>query len=141
MQVGKTFTFDAAHRLQNHNGKCRNLHGHTYRVDVTIFGATNEEDGAPDEGMVLDFGELKEWWKRDGEPFDHVTILQHSDPLVTVLTNAGQPVVLIASPPTAENLAYHFAGVLADWLLERWPRGFQSPRVRVYEQPTSWAEA
>tara|TARA_Y100000310_G_C20653788_1_gene800890 strand:- start:600 stop:944 length:345 start_codon:yes stop_codon:yes gene_type:complete len=54
MIIGKTFSFDAAHKLEWHNGKCKDLHGHTYKFEVLIKGEVNRA------GIVIDFGDLKE---------------------------------------------------------------------------------
>ena len=70
MRIGKEFTFDAAHQLPNHDGKCRNLHGHTYRVRIEFEGPLHGD--GPKEGMVVDFGDVKAVWKQHVEPLlDH----------------------------------------------------------------------
>lgn len=117
--VAKTFTFDAAHQLPNHNGKCANLHGHTYRVEVCVAGDVNRRAGESSEGMVLDFCEIKDVWKRDLEP-----LLDHR--------NLNESIGESCWPTTAENLAayilhgFRAAGVLAC-------------EVSVWETPTSRA--
>lgn len=145
MKIGKTFTFEAAHRLQRHDGKCRNLHGHSYRVDVAIEGPVQENGGPtesnPQEGMVLDFGKLKEWWARLDTILDHRTILESSDPLVSGLIGLGVKVTEFHAPPTAENIAAWLLDDLQNWLVGVWPNGFPTPKVRVWETATSWAEA
>lgn len=92
----KEFKFEAAHQLHNHNGKCRKLHGHSYRVVVEVQGEVRDADGGPDEGMVIDFGHIKDVW-RDFEP-----LLDHRDLNETLGEQVG--------PTTAENIA--------GWLLE-----------------------
>lgn len=116
--IGKQFTFDAAHMLPNHSGKCANLHGHTYRVELVVTGAVRETDGASDEGMVVDFAVLSKAWKRLHGQVDHAF-------LNDVLPDDYQPT-------TAENLAIY----IADQLRESVP---QLASVRVWETPTSWA--
>lgn len=135
-KIGKTFTFEAAHRLQNHDGKCRRLHGHSYRVEVELRHEHLAEAG-PQQGMVLDFGELKNmWWEPIEASYDHRTILESGDPLENVLP-AGDLIILPeGTPPTAENLAQGFV----NGLRSRLP-GFSRYRVRVYETATSYAEA
>ena len=60
IKTTKSFTFDAAHFLPNHKGKCANMHGHTYRLDVTVVGNQGKLSlGGSDEGMVIDFADLK----------------------------------------------------------------------------------
>lgn len=144
-RIGKTFTFEAAHRLLRHNGKCRNVHGHSYRVEVTIEGLVQEPDillakPNPETGMVLDFTRLKEWWLRLEPSLDHTTILEDRDELVGILA-PYTPITSVAFTPTAENLSAWLREDLMNWLLTIWPQGFPTPHVRVWETATSWAEA
>lgn len=145
-RIGKTFTFEAAHRLLRHNGKCRNLHGHSYRVEVIVEGPI-QEDTSPDEnpqtGMVLDFGKLSAWWARLEPAFDHNTILENTDPLVSILREVGEQVAEWHLTPTAENLAAFFRQDLSQFLIDEagWTHGFVTPTVRVWETAKSWAEA
>ncbi|MFD1179003.1 6-carboxytetrahydropterin synthase QueD [Paenibacillus puldeungensis] len=122
--VSKEFTFDAAHHLHAYEGKCKNLHGHTYKV---VFGIS----GLPDEiGMTVDFGTIKEIWKKEIEVYlDHRYINETLPPMNT----------------TAENMVV--------WLFERMETALQTEPyctsvlegrtefVRLYETPTSYAEA
>lgn len=110
-------TVSAAHQLPNHDGKCRNLHGHDYRIEVTLHGRVARKDGTPTEGMVVDFGHVKQYWKENLEPFiDHRFLNE-------VLDDEHQP-------PTAENLAL--------WLLPRLTfSGYPVVAVTVWETPTS----
>ncbi len=117
--IGKLFTFAAAHRLPNHDGKCAELHGHTYTVEVIVSGNVNPIDGAPDEGMVMDFGKLSKFWKLSLEPqLDHKFL------------NDVEGLEI----PTAEHLAWELLGAFHQEFE-------QVKKVRVWETPTSWAEA
>lgn len=69
--ISKSWRFDAAHRLPNHDGKCRRPHGHTYTVTVGVAGEPQPLDGRPQEGMVVDFGELDRVWKTLEPELDH----------------------------------------------------------------------
>ena len=139
MRIGKDFSFEAAHRLQNHNGKCRNLHGHSYRVFVSVEGDNNLTVGGSSEGMLFDFGVLSEWWKPIEANFDHVAILQENDPLIEGLAACQSRMAIFPWPPTAEHLAYWLQGDLHKWLLTQLGTNF-SVTVRVYETAKSWAE-
>lgn len=143
MQIGKTFTFDAAHRLQNHGGKCRNLHGHTYHVEVTLKGEALQQEG-PAQGMLMDFDRLKAWWKAIEPSLDHTVLLESTDPLVGALHSLGRDgtsITLFMFPPTAENLAIWVVTNLRVWL-QAGSRDLDEfgASVRIYETPTSWAE-
>lgn len=122
MLIGKTFTFEAAHHLPNHDGKCRRPHGHSYRVEVALSGDPVETPGDPKEGMVLDFSVLGAAFKR--LIFDR---LDHQD-LNVVL--AGEVTVT-----TAENLAAWIHGQLSAELGEE-----RMAWVTVWETATSWAQ-
>jgi 6-pyruvoyltetrahydropterin/6-carboxytetrahydropterin synthase len=72
--LSKTFRFEAAHHLPNHAGKCREPHGHSYKLTVFIEGKVNLNAGEPDEGMVMDFDVIKRVWEMHLKP-----ILDHKD--------------------------------------------------------------
>lgn len=121
--IAKRFTFDAAHQLPNHDGKCRRLHGHTYVIEVQVSGPVRPPMGEPDEGMVLDFGVISAVWKGDLEP-----MLDHRFLNETLPTDYW--------PTTAENIAR--------FLLDAFTAGLDATgvvveRVRVWETPTSCA--
>jgi 6-pyruvoyltetrahydropterin/6-carboxytetrahydropterin synthase len=122
--VSKEFTFDSAHHLHAYEGKCKNLHGHTYRV---VFGLSGFVD---DRGLMIDFGEIKEIWKSEIEVYlDHRYLNETLPPMNT----------------TAENMVV--------WIYEKMSEALQSEDrdqkydgarvefVRLYETPTSYAEA
>ena len=113
--ITKILTFDAAHSLPEHLGKCRNVHGHTYTVEVTIEGTI--DSGGPTDGMVMDFADLS---SRVAElvvdPLDHRYLND-----------------LFDFAPTAE--------AVAEWTLVTLQRaGLPVVRVRLWETPTSYAE-
>ena len=103
MEIRWTRTFDAGHRIWQHNEKCRFLHGHSYRVSIVARGSLNAW------GMVVDFGDLK---KIIVDRFDHKVILFKGEPLVPHLLAGGQKVVLLDRNPTAENLAVACASLV-----------------------------
>jgi 6-pyruvoyltetrahydropterin/6-carboxytetrahydropterin synthase len=110
--VVKEFTFDAAHNLVQYHGKCEKLHGHTYKLQIVVCGEKDEE------GMVIDFVELKEIVKREVLSYlDHAYINE------------------IIPQPSAENIA--------EWIWERLEKYLTTKRyklteVRLWETPTSW---
>ncbi|MBM7635870.1 6-carboxytetrahydropterin synthase QueD [Streptococcus saliviloxodontae] len=115
--VSKEFTFDAAHHLFNYEGKCKALHGHTYRLQLAVSGFLD------DCGMVYDFGDLKEIYKNELEPkLDH-RYLNESLPYMNT---------------TAENMVYWIYQTCAESLPS--DRGLEMEYVRLYETPTSFAE-
>lgn len=99
--VAKELHFSYAHRLMNHGGKCKHLHGHNARVQIEVDSpALNEMN------MVIDFSDLRDKVGRwIDSVLDHKTILWSEDPLVKVLQDKGEPVVVMNESPTAEALA------------------------------------
>ena len=114
------FSFDAAHYLPGHEGKCQNLHGHTYKLEVTI-GRDSLIEGGSSDGMVMDFGALK--------PIVHKLII---DPLDHHCLNE-----LLPYRPTAENMVNHFFDVLEPAFAGF---GVQLVGLRLWETPDSYAE-
>lgn len=101
-QVTRTFRAEMAHRLNGHEGKCQNLHGHSYVIHVTA-----EARDLDALGRVVDFGALRggigEWI---ATTLDHGTMLEASDPLVAAVRADGSRLFVSPWPPTAENVAY-----------------------------------
>ncbi len=120
--VSKEFTFDAAHHLHCYEGKCKNLHGHTYKVVFGISGIPNEV------GITVDFGDIKDCWKTDIEPYlDHRYLNETLPPMNT----------------TAENMVVWLFEKMEDALRSKESREQQGTRtefVRLFETPTSYAE-
>ena len=120
--IVKTFRFEAAHQLPNHDGKCARLHGHSYQVEVSIHGPVKPANGDPDEGMVLDFARVSEAWKPINADLDHRYLNDVMD-----------------FPTTAENIAGYLADRLGAALAPATDRGLVLG-VKVYETATSSAE-
>ncbi|MGM1434569.1 6-carboxytetrahydropterin synthase QueD [Bacillus cereus group sp. BceL295] len=123
VMVSKEFTFDAAHHLHCYEGKCKNLHGHTYKVVFGISGYVNEI------GLAIDFGDIKEIWKDEIEIYlDHRYL---NETLPAMNTTAENMVVWIyekmAEALTKENRVNEYKGARVEF-------------VRLFETPTSYAE-
>lgn len=120
--VSKEFTFDAAHHLHCYEGKCKSLHGHTYRVIFGISGFVDER------GLLIDFADIKSIWKQEIEiSLDH-RYLNETLPLMNT---------------TAENLVVWIYEKMAKAIINRCEQysGARVEFVRLYETPTSYAEA
>lgn len=133
-KVTKTVKFDAAHVLTNHQGLCKNLHGHTYRVDVTVFGDESTD-------MVIDFKELKNLANEViCSVFDHAFIYNTESvgecEIAAVVEKNGMRTVPIPFRSTAENLAKHFYSLLSPRIVE--PSRLDA--VKVWETADSCAE-
>ncbi len=127
--VTRLIYFCYGHRLLNYAGKCRNPHGHNGMLEITIYS-----DHLDSLGMVVDFDEIKkkvQLWVDD--ELDHKMILNEKDPLVPALTKMGDPVVLLKSNPTAENIAKH----IFDYAKSK---GLFVSSVKLWETQNSFAE-
>lgn len=101
LTITRTFEIDAGHRLMKHESKCKNLHGHRYRVELTVAA---EQEGALDEvGRIIDFGVIKDvfgGWLN--ETYDHGFIVEEGDPILPALD--GTKYIVLGCPPSIENL-------------------------------------
>lgn len=115
LEVTRVFTFDAAHRLEDYVGKCHDLHGHTYRLELTVRGPRDHR------GIVVDFADLRRIFDRF-----YAAVLDHkylNETLPTVNT-------------TAENIAVWFFNYWADQVAPAYP-GIVPERVVVWETPAA----
>jgi 6-pyruvoyltetrahydropterin/6-carboxytetrahydropterin synthase len=108
VRITKEFTFETGHALYGYDGKCRNVHGHSYKLAVTVIGTPIDELGHVKHGMVIDFGDLKEIIKEEiVEPFDHATVFNKNTPHVELakeLSDRGHDVILVDYQPTSEMM-------------------------------------
>jgi 6-pyruvoyltetrahydropterin/6-carboxytetrahydropterin synthase len=154
--VGRRIEIDAAHRVPDHTGKCRNLHGHRYLVEAICSGAL--ASGGNESGMVIDFGFLKqEMVDVIDARADHAIMLWSSDPLIDALTGKERsvgtaardaqgripsrfgPIVVLPFTPTAENLARYWFAELHDRISTRTGGRATLTEVRVWETPNTCA--
>ncbi len=136
--------FDAGHRIPHHGSQCRNLHGHRYVIEITLAGKPIATDGAADEGMVLDFSEIKSILKAEiVDPWDHAFIVFRGDTEVReFLENLpGHKTVVLDLIPTAENLAAIAFRQLKERIKQQYGERLHLERVRLYETPNCWADA
>ncbi len=137
LRITKEFRFEAAHALTGYDGKCSNLHGHSYILNVTVSGEALSQDGAPKDGMVLDFTVLKSIVnERIVDIYDHCLILREGAPMSDTIAQAYPRVHIVPFQPTTEGLICHFANILQDAL----PEGVSLYSMRLYESPTSYVE-
>ena len=138
IRVTKIFEFDTAHALHNYDGLCSNIHGHTYKLHVTVIGEPISDPSSPKYGMVVDFGVLKNKIKENlVDKFDHSLIVSRDES--DNFTN-GSPIFrrihVVDFQPTAENIVAHFAELIKPLL----PDGVELFSLRLYETSTSFAE-
>jgi 6-pyruvoyltetrahydropterin/6-carboxytetrahydropterin synthase len=142
--ITRRLEFDAGHRIPHHANQCRHLHGHRYGLELTVTGALVETEGQPDQGMVVDFSEVKAIAKRViVDAWDHAFLVWREDrPVVEFLaTLPGHRTVEFDQPPTAEHLAATAFRLLDAAIAARYGTRIALSRVRLYETPNAWADA
>lgn len=139
VRVTKRFHFEMAHALYNYEGVCRNIHGHSYNLEVTVSGEASLRSGHPKDGMVMDFHDLKRLVKREViDRFDHTLMINSLFPeeQVNSLRKSTERVMVVDFQPTTENLVAFIASILAPLM----PDGVSLFSVRLAETVTAFAE-
>ncbi len=142
LHLTKQFEFQMAHALCGYDGKCRNIHGHNYKLFVTVEGLPLDDKQSAKNGMVLDFSDLKHIVEQQViEPLDHALMLPEDSPYLSLLEGVDSPddqpkMVVSAFQPTCENLLLYFARLLDG----KFPEGVRLFSLKLYETETSYAE-
>jgi 6-pyruvoyltetrahydropterin/6-carboxytetrahydropterin synthase len=139
IRVTKEFGFEMAHVLWNYDGPCRNVHGHSYRLFVTLTGVPSENTDDVKNGMVIDFSDLKRIIKKEiVSVFDHSVVVgrKHDKEKIEMFTKLFGNTVLVDYQPTCENLVSDFATRIKPFL----PSGVKLYSLKLYETATSYAE-
>lgn len=139
IRITKKFDFEAGHALFGYDGKCKNLHGHSYKLEVTVVGEPINDKQNPKYGMVIDFGDLKKIVKDQIiDIFDHAMIFNKNSPhleLATELKQKNHHVILVDYQPTSENMVIDFAHRIKKHL----PRNIALHSLRLQETQSSYA--
>ena len=139
IRATRKFHFDMAHALYGHDGLCRNIHGHTYELHITLSGIPLCAPGNPKDGMVMDFTDLKKIVTSEIiDRYDHALVLNINSPhakLKDLDIEFGR-LVLMDKQPTCENLVIEIVQRLSD----RLPAGIKLQNVILWETPTSYCE-
>ncbi len=139
IRVTKEFPFEMSHVLSNYDGPCRNVHGHSYRLFVTLSGTPFDDSENPKNGMVIDFTDLKTIVRQEiVSKFDHAVVVSRKlDKERSVMfTKLFGNTVLVDYQPTCENLVADFAGRIIPHL----PEGVKLHNLKLYETASSYAE-
>ncbi|MBQ9137509.1 MAG: 6-carboxytetrahydropterin synthase [Alistipes sp.] len=140
IRLTKEFSFESAHALWGYDGKCREVHGHSYRLFVTIKGEPISDPADPKLGMVMDFGELKAIVAREiTDRLDHSFVMRRTaeaEALAASMQSQFTNVILVDYQPTCENMLLDFASRLQAALPER----VKLHSLRLHETATSYAE-
>ena len=140
IRITKQFFFETGHALYGYDGKCRNVHGHSYKLEVTIIGKPINDATHVKHGMVLDFGDLKTIVKKEiVDVFDHATIFNKNTPHIEIakeLEKRGHHVILLDYQPTSEMMLIDFSEIITKKL----PKEVQLFSLKLSETGTSYAE-
>lgn len=140
LSITKVFDFAAAHRLPSHAGKCKNLHGHNYKAEVTVTGA--QDMSVANGNMVVDFGQLEGvLWDNVFNAMDHSTILPIVDRgLAEDWHKEGFKTLVFAEEPTVEVLATKIFTACGQVLDNAFGNEVKITKLRLYETESCWAE-
>lgn len=140
IRITKQFTFETGHALYGYDGKCKNVHGHSYKLSVTVIGTPISDNSHVKFGMVIDFGDLKKIVKAEiVDVFDHATVFNKNTPhveLAAELSNRGHNVLLVDYQPTSEMMVIDFAEKIKKHL----PEHITLHSLKLQETETSFAE-
>ena len=140
IRITKQFSFETGHALYGYDGKCKNVHGHSYRLDVTVIGSPITDSSNVKYGMVIDFSDLKKIAKEEiVDVFDHTTVFNKNTPHVELareLKSRGHNVLLVDYQPTSEMMVIDFA----EKIKSRLPKNIKLHSLKLQETATSFAE-
>jgi len=128
-----------AHTLYEYDGLCRNIHGHSYNLEVTLIGKPRNEPQHPKDGIVIDFSQIKELVKTQiVNRFDHSLMVNRLVPekQQELLRQTSERIIVVDFQPTSENIVIYIASILQQHL----PSGVNLFSVRLFETVTSFAE-
>jgi 6-pyruvoyltetrahydropterin/6-carboxytetrahydropterin synthase len=143
LTITRKLEFDAGHRIPDHKSQCRNLHGHRYTIEITLVGAVIDEEGSSDNGMIMDFSDVKALAKQHlVDVWDHAFLVYEKDAAVRAFLDSlpGHKTVVISRIPTVENLARHAFDILKEAYRDRYGTGLHLSKVVLHETPNCWAE-
>lgn len=140
IRITKQFSFETGHALYGYDGKCRNVHGHSYKLSVTVIGQPIKDNSNVKFGMVIDFGDLKKIVNEEiVDVFDHATVFNKNTPHVELakeLKDRGHHVLLVDYQPTSEMMVIDFA----EKIKNRLPGNILLHSIKLQETETSFAE-
>jgi 6-pyruvoyltetrahydropterin/6-carboxytetrahydropterin synthase len=141
--ITRKLEFDAGHRIPDHKSQCRNLHGHRYTLEITLVGEVIEEEGSSDNGMIMDFSDVKALAKTPlVDIWDHAFLVYAKDTAVRsfLATIPDHKTVVIDKIPTVENLARTAFDTLRTVYNDRYGTGLRLHKLVLHETPNCWAE-
>jgi 6-pyruvoyltetrahydropterin/6-carboxytetrahydropterin synthase len=136
IRVSKEFAFETAHALDMHDSKCRNIHGHSYKLTITVLGHVNKDNSQPDVGMVIDFTDLKDIVNSEVvDKLDHALVLKSDSRFKGIEVN-NDKTIYVDYHPTCENLLKEIVEVVSKKL----PKGVELVYAKMNETANSYSE-
>ena len=135
ISITRRLEFDAGHRIPNHDGQCRHLHGHRYAIEVTLTGEVADHPGKADDGMVLDFGDIKNLTNQYVvDLWDHAFLVAKEDKSVIdfLATLPNHKTVIMEHVPTVENLANAAFAILQPVFSKAFAGRLELSALRIY---------
>lgn len=140
IRITKEFSFETGHALYGYDGKCRNVHGHSYKLSVSVLGQPITDPNQVKYGMVIDFGDLKKIVQEEVvDVFDHATVFNQNTPHVELakeLEKRGHQIILVDYQPTSEMMLVDFA----QRIRKRLPPNILLKSLKLRETNSSFAE-
>ena len=140
VRITKEFWLEMAHALYGHDGLCRNIHGHSYQLSVTVIGKPVHDNSETKNGMLMDFGDLKTIVRKSIiDEFDHALVLNAGSPHkkeYKKLEDFSEKIVLFPTQPTCENMVVYFAEKLS----KRLPDNIKLHCLKLRETSSTYAE-
>lgn len=143
LTITRKLEFDAGHRIPDHKSQCRNLHGHRYTLEITLIGNVIEQEGSSDNGMIMDFSDVKALAKQHlVDVWDHAFLVYEKDTKVREFLSSisDHKTVIIQQIPTVENLARTAFNILRDAYQDHYGTGLRLHKLVLHETPNCWAE-
>lgn len=143
MLITRRLEFDAGHRIPNHISQCRHLHGHRYAIEITLSGNIITTEGQPEQGMVMDFSDVKRIANEKlVNAWDHAFLVYRGDKAVCdfLASLPEHKTVILDTVPTAENLAQIVFNILNPAYRDIYSNHLRLERIRLYETPNNWAD-
>ena len=142
IRITKKFTFETAHVLHGYDGKCKNVHGHSYKLFVTVIGKPINDLDSPKFGMLIDFSDLKKIIKQNIiNKFDHSIVLNQNTSHKTMGDKIIQycpKVVFVPYQPTCENMVIDFSNIIKKALINF--KNCQLHSLKLFETETSYSQ-
>lgn len=140
IRITRSFSFETGHALYGYDGKCKNVHGHSYKLEVTVIGTPISDSNNTKYGMVIDFGDLKRIVEEKVvDVFDHATVFNKNTPhleLAKELQKRDHYVLLVDYQPTSEMMILDFVERIGKHL----PENIKLHSLRLQETDSSFAE-